>query len=250
MPETSPENTGYVRTDSMLGLIRTMLLRLMLVSVAITVLAVGIGYLVAGMPGVWAALIGAAISLVFNGATVLSMYLVAGRSPELLQIVLLGGWLVKMALLVIVLVWLREQTFYHKGVFVATLVVVVVAALMVEVVTVLRARIPYVEPTPSPAVYPGGSRADSENVVENPADGSHEHPHEHSHEHPHERSGQASREPSKKRSHERSHRPAAGRSEERSGSEPSRASTAENGESDVDHRPSQERHDSPNDQVG
>src|SRR5699024_11341242 len=102
VPESSPENTGYVRTDSMLGLIRTMLLRLMLVSAAITVLAVGIGYLVAGTPGVWAALIGAAISVVFNGATVLSMYLVAGRSPELLQIVLLGGWLVKMALLVIV----------------------------------------------------------------------------------------------------------------------------------------------------
>jgi len=238
VPEPSPENTGYVRTDSMLGLIRTMLLRLMLVSAAITVLAVGIGYLVAGTPGVWAALIGAAISVVFNGATVLSMYLVAGRSPELLQIVLLGGWLVKMALLVIVLVWLREQTFYHKGVFVATLVVVVVAALMVEVVTVLRARIPYVEPTPSPAVYPGAPRADAENAVENAADTSHE------------RSDQAFREPSEKRSHERSHRPSAGPSEERSGSEPSRASMAQNGESDVDHRPSQERHDSPNDQVG
>src|SRR5699024_9290358 len=219
VPETSPENTGYVRTDSMLGLIRTMLLRLMLVSAAITVLAVGIGYLVAGTPGVWAALIGAAISVVFNGATVLSMYLVAGRSPELLQIVLLGGWLVKMALLVIVLVWLREQTFYHKGVFVATLVVVVVAALIVEVVTVLRARIPYVEPTPSPAVYPETSHEPSENSPDKP---------------------------SEERSDEPSTEPADGRRE----SEPSRATTAQNGESDVDHRPSQERHDSPNDQVG
>src|SRR5699024_11752996 len=116
-------------TAAVLRMIRTAGRRLLLVSAVIAVLASGVGYLVAGLPGVWAALIGAGISLAFTGTTVASMYLVAGRSPELLQIVLLGGWLVKMALLVIVLVWLREQTFYHKGVFVATLVVVVVAAL-------------------------------------------------------------------------------------------------------------------------
>lgn len=183
MPDNSPENTGYVRTDAMLAVIRTMLRRLLLASAAITVLAAGVGYLVADLPGVWAALLGAAISLLFNGATVLSMYLVAGRSPELLQIVLLGGWLVKMALLVLVLVWLREQNFYHKGVFVATLVVVVISALLVEVTTVLRARLPYVEPSTVRAQ----DEADQ------------------------------------------------GRSE---------------GGSDVDHRPSRERHESPNDQVG
>lgn len=187
MPASSSANSGYVRTDSMLTVIRSMLARLALVSAVITVLAAGIGYLVADLPGIWAALIGAAISVLFNGATVLSMYLVAGRSPELLQIVLLGGWLVKMVVLVIALVWLREQSFYHRGVLVATLIVVVIAALLVEVTTVLKARIPYVEPAGSAPATDGESRLDT---------------------------------------------------------------PAETDQSDVDHRSSHERHESPNDQVG
>lgn len=143
-----PENTSDrpISTAAVLRMIRTAGRRLLLVSAVIAVLASGVGYLVAGLPGVWAALIGAGISLAFTGTTVASMYLVAGRSPELLQIVLLGGWLVKMVLVFLLLSWLQHQAFYHRGVLFATLVVVVVAALVVETITVLKARIPYVEP--------------------------------------------------------------------------------------------------------
>lgn len=144
MPETTPDR--HVSTAAVLAMIRTVLRRLLLVSAVIIVLAVAVGYLVAGMPGVWAALVGGALSLAFTGATAGSLYLVAGRSPELLQIVMLGGWLVKMALVILLLTWLQGQTFYHRGVLVATIVVAVVAALAVETVTVVKARIPYVEP--------------------------------------------------------------------------------------------------------
>lgn len=214
MPEASPENTGYVRTDSMLAVIRVMLRRLLLVSAVITVLAVGIGYLVAGLPGVWAALIGAAISVLFNGATVLSMYLVAGRSPELLQIVLLGGWLVKMVLLVIALVWLREQDFYHRGVLVVTLVVVVVAALLVEVTTVVKARLPYVEPSSA-----GTALQDTNQTPQTSK----------------QASNQAQDQDQDQAQNQASSRGDTG---------------GVDGDSDVDHRSSQERHDRPDDQVG
>lgn len=144
MPETSPDRN--LSTAAVLAMIRTVLRRLLLVSAVISVLAAAIGYLVAGLPGVWAALIGAALSLAFTGATAGSLYLVAGRSPELLQIVMLGGWLLKMVLVIVLLVWLRNQTFYHPVVLFVTLVVVVVAALVVETITVIKARIPYVQP--------------------------------------------------------------------------------------------------------
>lgn len=144
MPDTS--STPNLSTGGVLTLIRIVLRRLVLVSTATAVLAVAVGYLVAGLPGVWAALIGTALSAAFIGATAGSLYLVAGRSPELLQIVMLGGWLVKMVLVVILMVWLQGQTFYHRGVLFATVVVVVIAGLAVETVTVVRTRIPYVQP--------------------------------------------------------------------------------------------------------
>ncbi|TMZ59003.1 hypothetical protein [Ruania albidiflava] len=144
MPEKPTDRP--TSTAAVLTMIRTAGLRLLLVSAVIAALASGVGYLVAGVPGVWAALIGAGLSLAFTGATVGCLYLVVGRSAELLQIVMLGSWLVKMVLVFVLLSWLQHQTFYHRGVLFATLVVVVVAALVVETITVLKARIPYVEP--------------------------------------------------------------------------------------------------------
>ncbi len=144
MPENSSDRS--VSTDAVLTMIRTAVRRLLLVSAVITVLIAGVGYLVAGLPGVWAALIGAALSVVFTGTTAGSLYLMIGRSPELLQIVLLGGWLVKMALVILLMTWLQGQDFYHRGVLFVAVVVVVIAGLVVETITVLRARIPYVEP--------------------------------------------------------------------------------------------------------
>ena len=147
MPEHTFLNDRYIRTQAVLTLIRTVLRRLLLASAAVGVLGVLIGLLVGGLPGVWGALIAVAISVLFTGATVATMYAVTGRGPELLQIALLGGWILKMGLLALLLLWLRNETFYHRGVFLATLFVAVIAALVVEVGTVATARIPHVVPS-------------------------------------------------------------------------------------------------------
>ena len=99
MPEHTFLNDRYIRTQAVLTLIRTVLRRLLLASAAVGVLGVLIGLLVGGLPGVWGALIAVAISVLFTGATVATMYAVTGRGPELLQIALLGGWILKMGLL-------------------------------------------------------------------------------------------------------------------------------------------------------
>lgn len=140
-------NDPPVRTEAMLGLFRRIQRRLLLLTAAVTVLGAGIGYLVAQLPGLWGALIAAGLGLVFTFTTVATLRFLVGRGPELLQIVLIGSWLIKMALVVVLMLWLRSQDFYDRGVFFLTLAVVVIGAVVVEIGTIATTRIPTVEPS-------------------------------------------------------------------------------------------------------
>src|SRR5690625_1077395 len=103
-------NDRVVRTDAMLTMIRTVLVRMLLATLAGALLGSLVGYLIAGMAGVWAALVAAGIGLFFTGTTVVLIYLVVGRGPELLQIVLLGGWILKMGVVLVLLLRSGEHT--------------------------------------------------------------------------------------------------------------------------------------------
>lgn len=138
-------NDPPVRTEAMLALFRTVQKRLLLLTAAVAAVGAGVGWLVAGLPGVWGALVAAALGLVFMIATVATLRLVAGRGPELLQIVIFGGWIVKMVLVVLVMIWLRDLDFYDPGVLFGTLAAVVLGGILVEIVSVATARIPYVD---------------------------------------------------------------------------------------------------------
>lgn len=180
-------NDPPVRTEAMLTLFRTVQRRLLLLTAGAAVLGVLVGLLVAGGPGVWGALLAAGLGLVFTFTTVATLRFLAGRGPELLQIVLVGGWLVKMALVVVVMLWLREQTFYHRGVFFGTLVIVLLGAVAIEMYSVATARIPAVEAatgdvsrvTTQPAEGAGTTPADGEprqDAVREASDGDDEPP--------------------------------------------------------------------------
>lgn len=138
-------NTSLVRTDEMLTMIRTVLVRMLLTTLAAALLGSGVGYLIAQLPGVWAALIASGLGLFFTATTVALIYLVVGRGPELLQIVLLGGWLIKMAVVLVLILWLRTMDFYHRGTFVGVLILLAVALLVVELYTVLTTRLPIID---------------------------------------------------------------------------------------------------------
>ncbi|WP_156224526.1 hypothetical protein [Pseudactinotalea suaedae] len=139
-------NDPPVRTEAMLALFRTIQRRLLLLTAGAAVLGVLVGLLVAQTPGVWGALLAAGLGLVFTFTTVATLRFLVGRGPELLQIVLIGSWLIKMALVVVLMLWLRSQDFYDRGVFFVTLAVVVIGAVAVEIGTIANARIPTVEP--------------------------------------------------------------------------------------------------------
>jgi len=84
---------------------------------------------------------------------------------------------VKMVILGAVIFWLKNQTFYHKPTFGATIIVLVLGALVAEMVIVATAKIPYVDvnsvtTTPSGSgEQPGASAREAHEPAEKPDDG-------------------------------------------------------------------------------
>lgn len=166
MPDPTFVNDRTVLTDDMLGLLRRIQKRLLVLTAAGAVLGTGIGVLVSGREGAIGALLAAVLGLFFTATTILLLRVVAGRGPELLQVVLLGGWILKMVVVVIVLLWLRQQDFYDRYVFFGVLFVLVVGAVVVEVHAVATARLPYVEPS---RTVPGADAASAPPVAGTPS---------------------------------------------------------------------------------
>ncbi|MEO7722790.1 MAG: hypothetical protein ABIS08_12845 [Pseudolysinimonas sp.] len=117
---------------------------------AVAVVAGSIGYLVAGAPGLVGGLLGAALAAIFLGITAASM-LVAGRvakgdstHPAFFGIVI-GVWLLKLIVFIVVEVMLRSQTWFDPLVFFWSIVVVVIGSLALDGVAMYRARVPYVD---------------------------------------------------------------------------------------------------------
>lgn len=105
-----------------------------------------VGWIVGGAPGAWGAFLGMAIAVGFLAVTVVVALLTAGMDASTLGIVVIGSWLVKVALLMVVLGMLREQTFYSRPALLLSLLLGVVGTLLLEGVVVTRTRVPYVEP--------------------------------------------------------------------------------------------------------
>ena len=118
-------------------------------AVAVAIVAGTIGFLVAGVPGLVGGLLGAALAAVFLGLTAASM-LIAGRvakgdstSPIFFGIVI-GVWLLKLVIFIVVEVLLRGQPWFDPFVFFGAVVVVVIGSLVLDAVAIYRARVPYV----------------------------------------------------------------------------------------------------------
>ncbi len=87
-------------------------------------------------------LLGAAIAIVFNGMTALSVW-IGGKLPlGGFYGVVLGGWIVKIVLFIIVIGLLRDAEFIHGPTLFFTLVASILGGLTIDALAVLRARIP------------------------------------------------------------------------------------------------------------
>lgn len=119
-------------------------------AVAVALGAGSIGWLVAGGPGLIGGLLGAGLAGVFLGLTAVS-FLIAGRvakgdstSPAFFGIVV-GVWLLKLVVFVVVEVLLRGQPWFNPLVFFFAVVVVVIGSLVLDAIAMYRARVPYVD---------------------------------------------------------------------------------------------------------
>ncbi|WP_092257376.1 hypothetical protein [Corynebacterium cystitidis] len=96
------------------------------------------------LPGIWGVLIGAAIGGGFVLATVISVLATSNTSPSTTLAVVLGGWLVKIVVLLLVLAWLRTMDFYDSTALGVTTIAALVVVLATEVWGVVTTRVTYV----------------------------------------------------------------------------------------------------------
>ncbi|MDN5805693.1 MAG: hypothetical protein L0I80_07085 [Brevibacterium sp.] len=125
---------------------RTMLVRGIILVVAVAVLGMGVGYLVAGTEGRNGGAVGGGLAAVFIIITLVIMYV--GRNMGLTAIAgFLGmGFLFKAFIFMIVIWRLKDATWLDGTVAFFTIVVAVIGSSLVEALTVVKGRVPYVDP--------------------------------------------------------------------------------------------------------
>lgn len=116
-----------------------------LLVVSVAVICSIIGYLVVGVDGLWTALIGAAIALVFTSLTVLSVLFGARLPLGGFYGLVLGGWLLKIVLFAVLMAALQRMDFIHGPTLFFAIVLSVLGSLGIDSWVVLRSRIPTID---------------------------------------------------------------------------------------------------------
>ncbi len=137
----------------------------------LAVIAGGVGFAVAGTDGLLSGLLGVLLSVVFLGITAGSI-LFANRwfgDPIYVQLffaIVLGGWLLKLGIFVVVMIVLGGQPWIAPMVFFLSIVAGVVMSLVVDVIVLTRTRLPNVSdvslPTQAPEDRAPGQGADED----------------------------------------------------------------------------------------
>lgn len=134
-------------TDSPLrDMFRTVLRQMALLLAVLGVAGCLVGYLVAGMPGLWGGVMGTAIVAFFTLTTAVVMLVTADRPQYLASAALVVSWLAKVVVVFVVLLLVRDLDFYDPLVFFVTLTLAILGSLGIEMSAALKARVPYVDP--------------------------------------------------------------------------------------------------------
>ena len=97
----------------------------------------------AGMPGLWGVLIGAAVGGGFVLLTVFTVLLTSNTTPTNTMTVVLGSWLVKIVVLLMVMAALKSMTFYDRNAFVVTVILALIVVLGSETWGIMTSRVTY-----------------------------------------------------------------------------------------------------------
>jgi len=119
-----------------------------ILAAALAVVGAAVGYVVGGAEGLWSALVAVLLAAVFLGLTAGSI-LVANRwYGDALYVpiffgAVMGTWIVKFVVFLVVLLVLRGQDWLNAPVFLVALIVSILASLLVDVVVMTRMRVPH-----------------------------------------------------------------------------------------------------------
>lgn len=129
--------------DPVRRLLQRSLRELLWATAAIGLLGAVLGLVLDGTAGLYGALLGVGVGLLFCGTTVVSMLVSVHKPVSVLAGVVLGAWVVKMIVVVAVLAVIRDLEFYDKYVFAAVLVLLVLTSTAIDVRAVLQGRVPH-----------------------------------------------------------------------------------------------------------
>jgi hypothetical protein len=120
-----------------------------LLAAVILVVSAVLGLVFAGVPGLLGALVGTLMAVVFMGITAASILLANRFAGSDLFVgaffgIVLGGWLLKFIVFIVLVVLLRDATWLDPTVLFLSLVAGVIASLVVDVLVVAKSRQPYV----------------------------------------------------------------------------------------------------------
>lgn len=146
MSEQVPHATSTPRGAAEKAVLRAALRDGLILVAGLAVLGSLVGLLVAGVPGLWGGLIGAAIAAFFCGTTVWSMLYTVGKGATTMGAVVMGTWIAKMVVLVAVLLVLTRFDFYDRVVLFVVLLLGAVGSALLDYRAVKNGRITYVEP--------------------------------------------------------------------------------------------------------
>lgn len=96
------------------------------------------------MPGVWGVVLGAAIGGGFVLLTVVSVLVTARSTPTMTGAVVMFGWLAKIVVLILILLAIKDLTFYDTMAFFVTVVLALIVTLGAEVWGMSQSNLTYV----------------------------------------------------------------------------------------------------------
>lgn len=113
---------------------------------ALALIAIPVGLLINGAAGVLAAEVGVAVAALSGVTTQVAMSVGHRRAPHMMAAIVLGSWLLKMLIIVIVLLVLQGVDGFHKGLFAVFMLVGVFGTVVADLWAVRASRVPYVDP--------------------------------------------------------------------------------------------------------
>ena len=126
-------------------LFKRVLIRGSFLILAIGIIGGAVGWFVASSDGLVSALIGAAMALIFVSLTAVSVLVGGKLSLGGFFAVVMGGWLIKLVLFLILVANLTGADFVNGPVLFFTLIASILGSLVLDTIAVTKAHIPVVQ---------------------------------------------------------------------------------------------------------